>query len=41
VDDDLQALIALIVIAVGGVCMATGVFSRLINMITHAIQSAF
>ena len=38
-DDDLQGLIALIVIAVGGICMATGVLSQLPRMLADAIQS--
>ena len=41
VDDDVQGLIALVVIAVGGVCMATGVLSRLTQMINEALGSLF
>ncbi|HEY8000306.1 MAG TPA: hypothetical protein VID76_00110 [Solirubrobacterales bacterium] len=41
VDDDVQGLIALVVIAVGGVCMATGVLARLTHMVSEAVGALF
>jgi hypothetical protein len=40
-DDELQGLIALVVIAVGGVCMATGVLSTVVEMLGNAVRGLF
>jgi hypothetical protein len=40
-DDDLHALLALTVLAVGGVCVASGVLASIDNWIVQAIRDIF